>query len=150
LVATFRTRQEYFLSNCFNQLLEENQTWTAVIDSDEYIVPNWNAEESFRIRDVKPTFCEMLESPENQNISDNMGSACIAMNRIEFGVNEELNMRDGCDRDSSFWFQLFQRIRVSRKRLANGKSINDLSEMETSDVTAVRTNPHCPSKTRLL
>jgi len=80
LVATFRTRQEYFLSNCFNQLLEENPTWTAVIDSDEYIVPNWNAEESFRIRDVKPTVYEMLKSLENQNISDNMGSACVAMN----------------------------------------------------------------------
>jgi hypothetical protein len=91
LVATFRTRQEYFLSNCFNQLLEESQTWTPDIDSDEYIVPNWNAEESFRIRDVKPTVYEMLKSPENQNISDNMlGSACVAMNRIEFGVKEKV------------------------------------------------------------
>jgi hypothetical protein len=91
-VATFRTRQEPFLSNCFNQLLEEYQTWTAVIDGDEYIVPNWSAEESFRIRDVKPTVYEMLKSSDNQNIRDNMGSACVAMNRIEYGVKEELNM----------------------------------------------------------
>jgi hypothetical protein len=40
----------------------------------------------------KPTVYEMLKSPENQNISDNMGSACVAMNRIEYGVKEELNM----------------------------------------------------------
>jgi hypothetical protein len=151
-VATFRTRQEYFLSNCFNQLMEENQTWTAVIDSDEYIVPNWNAAESFRIRDVKPTVYEMLKSPENQNISNNMGSACVAMNRIEFGVKEEQNMTAATKIvpvgfNYSEFFTLRWRY-PNRKKLPNGKSMIDLSEMETSDVTPVRTNPHCPSKRR--
>ena len=132
--------------------MEENQTWTAVIDSDEYIVPNWNAEESFRIRDVESTVYAMFESPKNQNISDNMGSACVAMNRIEFGVKEELNMTAVTEIvPSAFNYTDFFTLRwryPSRKYMANGKSMIDLSKMETSDVTPVWTNPHCPSKRR--
>ena len=42
LVLLHRTRQRHFFASCMKQLQDENRTWTALIDSDEFIVPNYN------------------------------------------------------------------------------------------------------------
>ena len=41
LVTLHRARQRHFFANCMRQLQKENLTWTALIDSDEYVVPNY-------------------------------------------------------------------------------------------------------------
>jgi hypothetical protein len=91
-VATFRTRQEYSFPtvpiSCWKKI-RLGRRLSAVIST---LCRIGTQRHPFVFARFKPTVYEMLKSPENQNISDNMGSACVAMNRIEYGVKEELNM----------------------------------------------------------
>jgi hypothetical protein len=85
-----RHRQKFFNVACMRRLEEEKRSWTLVVDTDEYLLPNQNAEKDFRIRNTaNQTIYEMLQERDGPKKKDEMISlVCIALPRLRFGVKE--------------------------------------------------------------
>ena len=148
--AEYLTRQLVFYSACMRKLHTERYTWIAIVDTDEYVVMNWSSDDIYRIRDVKPTVIEMLDSPINRNVSDTLASPCIPMHRLTVGVKEEPNQtlsriglpdEEMCkkeDRSGSVWdatdFLTYRWRYPSDKRNDKlpGKCIVDVSRVNAS------------------
>ena len=83
-------RQTIFCQQCMRQLKTENWTWTAFVDVDEYILPNRNVKEAYRIpgQDSTATIFQLLETAKTSNISNMLSSPCIHAKRILFGSKE--------------------------------------------------------------
>ena len=86
-----RHRQAYFYLHCITTLKQEHRTWTSFVDVDEYIVPNRNVTERFRIpgsEDHTTTILELIESANRLNISEMLSSPCVQMKRLGYGSKE--------------------------------------------------------------
>lgn len=111
LVYLHRDRQSYFITKCLQTLKGEGAHWTIHLDTDEYILPNYNAQGPYRINttmsipDVErqallnkdhdhdpavatttTTIHEIIQA--QQHIDDHLGSACIALPRVRIGTKE--------------------------------------------------------------
>jgi hypothetical protein len=146
---THRGRQKTFYSACMKQLHSEKASWTALLDTDEFVVPNWYADKDVLIRQVEPTVFRMLAAPENRNISTNMSSPCIPMHRLPMRVKEEENLTIANDKvPSGFnytdFFTMRWRYPGNRRKLMTGKAMVDLSRVNASDISTETVNPHRP------
>lgn len=80
-------RQFQFYTRCMAYLKHERIRWTAITDTDEYILPNPQAETKFRLQNTaNKTIYELIES--NRKIHPMIKSGCISMHRLQFGTKE--------------------------------------------------------------
>jgi hypothetical protein len=148
-----RLRQRHFQMNCMSLLKKENYTWVAMIDTDEYIVRNAQAEKSHLITNIRPTVLEMLNNVENRNISQAMASPCVPMHRTRMGTKEETNvtfMQDAVP-EGLFNYTDFSTLRWRwHEKLSQGdpiKSMIDLSRVNEKEFRNQKnSNPHRPIK----
>jgi hypothetical protein len=73
-----------------HRLKEEKRSWTLVVDTDECLLPNQDAEKYFRIRNTaNQTIYKMLQERDGPKKKDEMISqVCIALPWLRFGVKE--------------------------------------------------------------
>lgn len=87
LKALYIERQFQFYTKCMAVLKHENITWTALTDTDEYILPNSNANLPFRLQNTEnKTIFEIIES--NRRNAPMIKNGCISMHRLQFGHKE--------------------------------------------------------------
>lgn len=175
LTTLFRQRQEEFYTRCMARLKYEGRTWTAFVDTDEYILINQNAMEGYRIvpfqeqstpQALHMTLLEGIhklaaaadaEGTATSSISQEYRtSPCLAMARIAFGVKESLPQEvqrnvpfgfgDGKDFQTLRW--RWHAGRGSKKVNKISKSILDVSRIDSSlFVPHEQVMVHLPSKT---
>jgi hypothetical protein len=89
-----RKRQEHFYARCMSRLHYEGKGWTALFDTDEYILANANAQGEHFIQDRQHPEATILElihraHKENEWFGKKLDkSPCISMARLRFGVLE--------------------------------------------------------------
>jgi hypothetical protein len=92
-----RFRQKIFLAQCMRELQALNQTWTALWDTDEYIVWNHKAYSNIQLENMNQTV--LIPSIMEQNglltflkqhalSSDQLRVPCITIPRVLFGAVE--------------------------------------------------------------
>jgi hypothetical protein len=87
LMRLYIDRQIHFYNKCMAVLEMENRTWTAMIDTDEYILPNPFAHGKFRLQRTKNrTIYDLLQA--NPTIHPMMNNGCVSMHRLQFGYEE--------------------------------------------------------------
>jgi hypothetical protein len=155
-------RQLQFYSACMGQLHAENRTWTAIIDTDEYISRNANAMGDFKLQDQEgTTMLDMMNSPKNQMIKKIMSSGCIRMFRLRIGTKEsaankiEQMVPPGFNASSfqTLRWRWHSRLKPSKVN-GNVKSVVDLSRVEDASIFKTNpwkvVNPHNPIKSLCL
>jgi hypothetical protein len=90
LTDLYLKRQVYFYNSCLRTLHAENKTWTAVIDSDEFIQPNDRAMFHGILRKKEATMIDTLQQSENkEGITSHLFSdSCVRIPRIRYGTKE--------------------------------------------------------------
>jgi hypothetical protein len=87
LLQLYVFRQIHFYNKCMAVLEMENRTWTAMIDTDEYILPNPFADSKFRLQSTENrTIYDLLQA--NPTIHPMMNNGCVSMHRLQFGYQE--------------------------------------------------------------
>jgi hypothetical protein len=87
LVDLHRDRQSYFISQCLATLKDEGADWVIHMDTDEYILPNYNAQDPYRVYNTSNmTIHQMIQS--KKQVDDHMGSTCISLPRLRVGTKE--------------------------------------------------------------
>ena len=162
LTSLFRQRQEEFYTRCMARLKYEGRTWTAFIDTDEYILINQNAQQQYKIpSDNLSTFTTVLEGinraqMENEFLAKKvLNSPCLAMARIGFGVKESTQDQvqkdvpygfDGNDFSTMRWRWHAGRGKKRQNKIS--KSILDVSRVDSElFVPTDQVMVHIPSKT---
>jgi hypothetical protein len=166
LTTLFRRRQEEFYTRCMARLKYEGSTWTAFIDTDEYILINSHAVDKYRIpttsrdgqdRSAGMTIVQAIRQAEKEN--EHLASAfaespCVAVPRVSFGVRESSSKEaqrgvpygfDGMDFQTLRW--RWHNGRGDKKVNKISKSILDVSRV-ASDlfVPTEQVMVHLPSK----
>lgn len=89
LTKQFLRRQVVFYSKCMQQLLKEGNSWTLLIDTDEYLVANRLSAPTFRVADnARSTIYKMVAGVQAANLSKMTSSPCIVLPRLRFGTRE--------------------------------------------------------------
>ena len=166
LTELYIKRQVYFYNSCLKTLHAENKTWTAVIDTDEFIRPNDRAMMHGLLRRKEPTMIETLQQPENyEGVTSHLFSdSCIRMPRIRFGTKESdisvvENMVPRSYSGRDFLTLRWRWHRRARKAHRDGreKTVVDVSKLEDASVFDrpwQNINPHrairplCKTKSR--
>jgi hypothetical protein len=151
----FRQRQEEFYARCMARLHHEQKTWVALIDTDEYILPNSNAHEPNRMfgyADTKQqatmdrTVIELLHEAQEHNQRHNedvhkklQETPCFPMARLSFGVQESETSEFQKSVPYGFDAAQFQTLRwrwhggrTNKKVNKISKSIIDVSRVDPS------------------
>jgi hypothetical protein len=152
LVDLHRFRQRYFYSSCMKQLQQENQTWTALVDSDEFIVLNRNSVLWNYKRSVKST--TILVALKRATFARELRySPCVSMPRLFFGTKESTvrevqnSVPDGFNGSEFLTFHRRytpnpQDVRTNRA----GKAMMDVSRVDPEELRPININPHVPLK----
>ena len=161
-----RYRQKVFYTACFQQLHKEGRTWTAVIDSDEFVAfnhydndegpPTWCGKDNLTcgeeykasIRDGSHHRMKLSQSTTAaQHINshsdvafDDIDKPCVVVSRYLFVSKDSGGIAEV---DDEFNATLFHTLRyryrtMLREQQINGKSIVDVSRYEGEIVQ----NPH--------
>lgn len=158
----FRQRQEEFYTRCMARLKYEGRSWTAFIDTDEYMLINANAHDKYKMPtsglSSSTTILESIHRVERESdflASEYFQSPCLAMARLAFGVKESTS--DEVQRDVPYPFDGhdFQTLqwrwhagRGMKKVNKISKSILDVSRVDSSlFVPTDQVMVHLPSKT---
>ena len=145
-------RQLQFYNRCMAYLKHENITWTAMIDTDEYILPNVHADEEIRLKNIRNrSIFEMLEDLMHPMTS----TGCISMHRLMFGFkesnfNQVQNMVPPGFNGSDFITLRFRyHTELTNKNFNKvGKCMIDLSRVDESKFVPAEINAHRPIKSR--
>ena len=156
-------RQKHFYARCMAiQKMEQRNSWVAIIDSDEYILPNPYIVKNYPYRlatdpskfwDLNQTILELL-----QNIPKwpkHMGKGCIAMHRLQYGTKESTidqvqSMVPTGDFNGTDFVTTRWRYHAGLKNKTFNKlvkSMVDLSVIEEINFHRDNMNPHLPLKT---
>jgi len=147
----FRQRQEEFYTRCMARLHHEKKTWVALVDTDEYILPNSNAHEPNRLfgydsQATDRTVIDLLQEAQEHSHSHNedvhkklQETPCFPMARLSFGVQEsepaEFQKNVPYGFDASYFQTLRWRWhggRTNKKLNKISKSIIDVSRVDPS------------------
>jgi hypothetical protein len=136
-----RERQEHFYARCMARLHYEGKGWTALFDTDEYILSNANAKGEHLIRDKQHSDATMLELihkayQENEHFGKKLDeSPCIPMARLRFGVLESDNSSSKLDNKvmprnvpTGFSANDFQTLRWRHHAGRGAKKINKIGK----------------------
>jgi hypothetical protein len=162
LTSLFRQRQEEFYTRCMARLKYEGRTWTAFVDTDEYILINENAQEQYKLpvggKAWSTTVLQGIHRAQQENsflAQEVLNSPCLAMSRLAFGVKESTPEQVQRDLPYGFDGHDFQTIRWrwhagrgTKKVNKISKSILDVSRVESElFVPTKQVMVHLPSKT---
>ena len=151
----FRQRQEEFYTRCMARLHYESQSWVALIDTDEYILPNTNAHEPYRLFGYTTeekknmndkTVLDLLSDARQQSNSQEdrqhdvpqkfniaitqklKETPCLAMTRLTFGVKESTHEEINQGVPYGFDPLKFQTLRWRWHGGRTNKKINKISK----------------------
>jgi hypothetical protein len=159
LTKLFRQRQEEFYTRCMARLKYEGRTWTAFIDTDEYMLLNVNAQSKYKISSSdKMTILEGIHHAEKENeylANEFASSPCVAMPRLAFGVKEstpteiQKNVPYGFDETNFQTLRWRWHAGRGQKKVNKiSKSILDVSRVDSELFVATdQVMVHLPSKT---
>ena len=142
------------------QLKRENQTWTALIDSDEYIVPNVHAKWLYRLRlrsasattsrIKRKTVLEYIQQASYFQ-QDRFRSPCISMPRLLIGTKESTDDEISKLVPSGFNATDFLTLRwrwhgdrQNTKLNQAGKTMIDVSRVNLHQLSPIDIDPHRP------
>jgi hypothetical protein len=165
-LAFYLRRQRNLYHACMRKLKVEQlendlpSYWTAIIDTDEYIVLNRYVRPKRWIRNVKANVADMLNDPENRQISNELSRPCVGMHRFNMGVLEETNRTiatrdvppdfDYHDFNTLRWrypVPLQARTTKSTSRSMSGKALVDLARIPLEDIDLKKVSAHRPLTT---
>lgn len=149
-IGIHRDRQKMFYLGCMTRLKEENASWTALFDVDEYITANQNVKEKYRLPLAeKKTIFDSLEYAKAANISSMLSSPCIGVRRLMFGSKEstsrsvQKNVPEGFNGSDFFTLRWRHHKRLGHlKENGLAKSMLDLSRVNFENLTLPEMNPH--------
>ena len=85
-------RQEEFYARCMARLQYEGWTWTALFDTDEYILQNANAQGPYKLATLHDPDMTIIDAIQRDPILNHPeASPCISMARLRFGTKESTN-----------------------------------------------------------
>jgi hypothetical protein len=150
----FRQRQEEFYTRCMARLHHEKKTWVALVDTDEYILPNSNAHEPYRLfgyddskQGTDRTVLELLHEAQREHHQGHneavfqklQETPCFPMARLSFGVQESESKEFQKSVPYGFDAAQFQTLRwrwhagrTNKKTNKISKSIIDVSRVDPS------------------
>lgn len=154
LKALYITRQIEFYTKCMATLKLENVAWAAMTDTDEYILINRFAKESFRLKHTENmTVYQILSNPENRRSSRMIKTGCLSMPRLQFGHKESDTETIQKMIPSGFNASLFSTMRWRYHASRTDKQVNKLAKClinlrraRDSDFVATEVSPHRPIK----
>lgn len=146
-----RERQEHFYARCMARLHYEGKGWTALMDTDEYILANANAQGNYSIIDQEHPERTVLQlihraHKENEDFGKKLDeSPCMPMARLRFGVMESTTSEASKNNKmvrhiipTGFFANDFQTLRWrhhggrgSKKINKIGKAMIDLSRVDS-------------------
>jgi hypothetical protein len=155
LVNLHRFRQRYFYSTCMKQLQQENQTWTALVDSDEFISLNRNSllssSKQHKRYYEKSTILNALKRATSARELPN--SPCVSMPRLFFGTKESTwqevqnSVPDGFHASEFLTFRRrYTPNPQDTKTNRAGKAMMDVSRVDPHELLPDNINPHVPLK----
>ena len=152
LKALYIERQFQFYTKCMAYLKHEHVNWTAITDTDEYILANPHADEKFRLQNTtNKTIYELIES--NNNIHPMIKSGCISMHRLQFGTKESTSSQvqlmvpptyNGTDFSTFRWRYHAGFTNMQYNKVA--KCLVDVSRISNRLFIPSQVNAHRPSK----
>jgi hypothetical protein len=158
LMELYLERQAQFYTKCMAILKKEGMTWTAITDTDEYILPNPNPNEQDPYSRVQNstgsqqnTIFQMIQDTRRKSKMMKLG--CISMHRVQFGLKESTQTKVQNRTPSGYNGSDFSTLRwryhdFSNKPL-NGilsKCMVNLTRAEYFDFTSPEVNAHRPIK----
>jgi hypothetical protein len=136
-----RERQEHFYARCMARLHYEGKGWTALFDTDEYILANHNAQGEHAIvprgggggNRQQETILELIHKAhkENELFGKKLDeSPCIPMARLRFGVLESSTSEQeaAAAASSGFTANDFQTLRWRHHAGRGAKNINKIGK----------------------
>lgn len=147
-------RQFQFYTKCMAVLKLEGISWTAITDTDEYILPNRKANDMFRLKVIEnKTMYEILSHPENQRITPMISKGCVSMHRLQFGHKESSELAVQQFVPSGFNGSHFSTLRWRYHDIPNkkqgkipGKCMINLDLTNDGDFLSEEVNSHRPVK----
>ena len=147
-----RYRQMLFTEECTRTLKKEpSTTWVAYIDSDEYVVPNWEAKGNYLISNYERGMTALDIFRQNPHLNKYFKSPCFPMTRLPV-TNHESPKEDvfrgvpGRINATSLMTMRYRFLRYMKPYLP-GKSLIDLSRVLESDIQEDNHNVHRPIRT---
>jgi hypothetical protein len=147
-------RQFQFYTKCMAILKHENVTWTAITDTDEYVLRNPHAEDHYRLKDNEhenKTIYDLIQS--NRRIHPMIKSGCISMHRLQFGFKESdvpkvQNMvPEGYNGSDFLTLRWRYHAGLTNKEFNKvAKCLVDLSRARSNDFIPTEVNAHRPIK----
>lgn len=161
LTQLHRRRQQVFLMKCLRHLQGMNRTWTALWDTDEFIV--WNQRPHSQVQLENMTDSVQIPSIEGQDglftflqnhktLSDQLIKPCITIPRMLFGAAESPHDQvqhrvpswiNATHHDTLRWRKHAKRDDYTTNGL--GKTIIDVSRVNLTGLNSAH-NPHRPLK----
>jgi hypothetical protein len=148
-----RDRQSYFIAHCLDTLKMEGADWVIHIDTDEYIMPNYIAQDPYRANyNTSTTVYDILQ--QKKRIDQHMGSSCITLPRLKIGTKESSLSQDKSMVPTGFNASNFQTLRWRwrakfENHQSNGysKAMLDVSRIKRKFLRRnLDHNPHRPVK----
>jgi hypothetical protein len=153
LKALYIERQLYFYNKCMAWLKHENLTWTAITDTDEFVLPNPKAGSPYLLQNItNRTIFDLIES--NMEIHPMMDNGCISMHRLQFGNKESSSHQvqegvprgyNGNDFTTFRWRYHAGFTNKTHNKIA--KCMIDASKIHNDWLVSSEVNAHRPIKT---
>ena len=149
-------RQEYFILECMKKLQGENWTWATHIDTDEFVVPNRDADAIYHFDKNQTVYAVLTNPPPNEHWKNlTTSTPCHPMIRPFMGIRPARDqvanrgVPDGFN-GSKFLTYRYRSPQPTRPngKLKPGKAFLDLSRVPSSDFRRGNTNPHRILKNR--
>jgi hypothetical protein len=146
-----RDRQSYFIGHCLATLKNEGADWVIHIDTDEYIIPNYIAQDPYRVQyNTSTTIYDMLQ--QKKLIDQHMGSSCITLPRLQIGTKESNLSQVESLVPTGFNASHFQTLRwrwrakfENKESNGNPKAMVDVSRIRRGYLRRnLQHNPHRP------
>ena len=154
LKALYLERQVQFYTKCMATLHDENVTWAAMIDTDEYVLVNSMVSENFRLKHTENmTIHQILSDPSNRKGNRMIQRGCMSMHRLQFGHKEsdavavQSQVPDGFDGfhfSTMRWRYHAEPSDMNVNKLA--KCLVYLPKTRPSDFLPTEVSPHRPLK----
>ena len=152
----YLVRQEHFILECLKTLKQENQTWITYVDTDEFIMPNRDAESVYQFNKSRKVYYILTDPPQNEhwnNLTEE--SACHSMVRRDMGVkpSSDDEIQRGVPNGFNGSLFLTYRFRWPQPYYTQqrpGKAFLDLSRVPLEDIYPGNTNPHRPLKSHCM
>lgn len=145
-----RWRQRAFYAKCLKTLKNENQTWTMLTDTDEYLTLNTYTQEQRMDIETPGLIMKFLNEAKHDTSINLQPSPCIMMPRLTYGSKESTHQQISSGvpqpfNGSDFVTQRFRKHGPTDTVQGLAKTIIDLSRVKTKFLSKRQAaSPHRP------